>query len=41
LVGEAAVEVLLKSVLQPVDGDERVFRSLVADDATYFFLDRW
>lgn len=41
VVGEAAIEVLLKRGLQSSDADERVFRALVAHDAADFFFNRW
>jgi hypothetical protein len=40
-VGEAALEVFLKSRFQSSNADERVLGSFVADDAADFFFDRW
>jgi hypothetical protein len=36
---EAGLETLLKRLLQTRHGDQRVFRTFVADDATYLFFD--
>ena len=39
--GEAAIETLLKYLLQTRHRDERVFRTLIADDAVEFSFDWW
>jgi hypothetical protein len=40
-MGKTAFKMLLKSGFQTGYRDERVLRSLVADDATDFFFYRW